>query len=151
MASMNSDDMHRLLGELLVDGEEYEAQVWASVIMAGPSYYAISRLSCAERTEPSMMPLTSAYSYVGLTRNHLNLAIINAFRVHEVMNVLSIPLDQISSVRQGGMLAGKMLQISCGKSKMQLEFSDFTAESNERAQADDVSRIMRGLMTLGYR
>lgn len=151
MASMNASDMHRLLEELLGEGEEYEAQAWASVVMTGPAYYAISGVSVAPGTTPSMMPLSNAYCYVGLTSAHLNLVIVNAFRVHEVMNVLSIPLEKIGDVRQGGMLSGKTLRVAVGTSKMQLEFTDFTADKNDRAQAADVARIMRELATLRYR
>lgn len=144
---MNANDMHRLLGELLGEGEEYEAQAWASVVMTGPAYYAISGVSVAPGTTPSMMPLSSAYCYAGLTAAHPNLAIVDAFRVHEVMSVPSIPLEKIADVRQGGVLSGKTLAIAAGTSKMQLEFTDFTADKNDRAQATDVAHIMRGLST----
>lgn len=152
MASMNAADMESMLGAILSEGESYECSCWAIFNCNSPSRIILAQASDLPDSKPNMMPLGNAYAYVGLTEEHLNLVVVNQYRVTQIIDRFSIPLSAITRVEiRNGIIMGKILIVSVGQGKLQLELTSFASGNRDAEQKAAVAYLTKELVKLNRR
>ena len=152
MATMNVRDMESMLGEILAEGESYTCMLWSIFSLNSKSRIILAQISDLPDSKPNMMPLSNVYAYVGLTQAHLNLVVVNAYKISQVMDRYSIPLSAITRVEaKNGLIIGKTLRIDAGEAKMLLEMSSFAAGNRDDEQKAARAKLISKMVELNRR
>ncbi len=152
MASMNQQDMEKMLGEILAEGEEYDCCLWSIFATNSKSRILLSRISDLPDSKPNMMPLSNTYAYVGITAAHLNIVVVNSFNTRQVMDRFSIPLAEITRVEaRAGLVLGKVVLVNVGEARIQLEMSSFASGNRDEEQQAAREKIIKRLVQLNRR
>ena len=152
MASMNAHDMESMLGEILADGESYTCMLWSIISLNSKTRIILAQTSDLPDSKPNMMPLTNVYAYVGLTEKHLNLVVVNAYKISQVMDRFSIPLSAITRVEaKNGLIIGKTLDVRVGEARIVLEMSQFASGDRDDEQKAARAKLIAKMVELNRR
>ena len=83
MQKMNIIDRDDFLADMIIEGEEYQAKVWAVIMSVNNS---------------SESAIDNLYCYMGLSKESINFVIVNTFNVSKSDSKISIPLKTVNKV-----------------------------------------------------